>query len=131
MDRAAGEPVAPVQGAGCASGQGQQVQCQARGHHLRLIRGQGLQLLIQEITQRKLAEQKLKDQRVHLERLFHSSPEAIALCDPQGRVTRINQGFTRLFGYSEDEALDQDIIDLIGPGAGCCDGGPRIGPTAA
>src|SRR5438477_12868937 len=53
--------------------------------------------------------------RIYLDQLVEHSPEAIVLVDPEDRVQRINKEFTRLFGYSSDEALGRYINDLIAP----------------
>ncbi|HEB84731.1 MAG TPA: PAS domain S-box protein, partial [Bacteroidetes bacterium] len=68
-----------------------------------------------DLTDRIKAEEAAKLQRTYLERLFESAPEAIALVDPEDRVVRINQEFTRLFGYEEKEAAGRRINDLIVP----------------
>lgn len=42
------------------------------------------------------------------------SPEAIVVADPQGIIRLWNEGATRIFGFSADEALGQNL-DLIIP----------------
>ncbi|MDH5198797.1 MAG: PAS domain-containing protein, partial [Gemmatimonadota bacterium] len=54
-------------------------------------------------------------ERVLLDRLFESAPEAIVLADTQSRVIRINAEFSRMFGYSSDEARGQCLDDLLAP----------------
>ncbi|HEY3130228.1 MAG TPA: PAS domain S-box protein [Acidobacteriota bacterium] len=53
--------------------------------------------------------------KADLEQLFESAPEAIVLLHATGRVLRVNQEFTRLFGYSQEEALNRDIDELVTP----------------
>ncbi len=57
----------------------------------------------------------LELERAHLDHLVQHSPEAIAVVDPEDRVLRINDEFTRLFGYAADEAIGRLINDLIAP----------------
>jgi PAS domain S-box-containing protein len=64
------------------------------------------------------AEEELRKQKAHFERLFELAPEAIVLRDIDNRVLRANREFTRLFGYSIDESLGRNISDLIVPEAG-------------
>ena len=66
-------------------------------------------------AQRDRAGEALKVQRANLENLIESLPEAIALLDQDDRVVRINREFTRLFGYTPEEAVARPINDLIVP----------------
>jgi len=54
-------------------------------------------------------------QRAHLDELFEQTPEAILLVDLQDRVLRVNKQFTQIFGYTIEEALHRQSIDLIVP----------------
>ena len=58
---------------------------------------------------------RLQRQRALLDHLFEQAPQAIALMDAQGRVIRVNQEFTRLFGYTPQEAVGRRIKELIVP----------------
>jgi PAS domain S-box-containing protein len=64
----------------------------------------------QERTKEKLAEQK-----AHFEKLFELAPEPIVLRDADNRVLRVNKEFTRLFGFTAEEALGRNICELIVP----------------
>ena len=54
-------------------------------------------------------------QKAYLEQLLEGAPEAISILDTEHRVTRINSEFTRLFGYSPQEAIGQRVENLIVP----------------
>ncbi len=54
-------------------------------------------------------------EKVFLENLIDSIPEAIAIIDRQGKISRINKEFTTLFGYTVEEASGQQLEDLIVP----------------
>jgi PAS domain S-box-containing protein len=69
----------------------------------------------QDITERKRAEEALKIQEAYLDELFESAPEGIVLLDIEDRVLRINGEFTRMFGYTPEEAMHQPINELIVP----------------
>jgi PAS domain S-box-containing protein len=62
-----------------------------------------------------LREDELRRQKAHFEKLFELAPEAIVLRDINNRVLRANQEFTKLFGYTVEEALGRNINDLILP----------------
>ncbi|UCF09870.1 MAG: PAS domain S-box protein [Candidatus Bipolaricaulota bacterium] len=53
--------------------------------------------------------------RAHRDELFAGAPEAMALVDNDGRILRINEQFTALFGYTADEAEGEQIDRLLAP----------------
>lgn len=57
----------------------------------------------------------LKNQRAHFSELFARVPEAVVMVDRDFRVTRVNPEFTKLFGYTVEEAIGQGIKDLVAP----------------
>ena len=63
--------------------------------------------------QREVNGIKLQNQRLDL--LFENSPEGIVLLDNDDRVVRVNKEFTRMFGYSMNEADGKAINELISP----------------
>jgi diguanylate cyclase (GGDEF)-like protein/PAS domain S-box-containing protein len=46
--------------------------------------------------------------------LAEASDSAFIMCDRHGRITRVNPGFTRMFGYSELDAVGRSAGDLLG-----------------
>jgi diguanylate cyclase (GGDEF)-like protein/PAS domain S-box-containing protein len=54
-------------------------------------------------------------ERVLLDQLFESAPEAIVLADQNSRVIRTNAEFTRLFGYASEEARGRSLDELLAP----------------
>ncbi|MQA89456.1 MAG: PAS domain S-box protein [Gemmatimonas sp.] len=58
---------------------------------------------------------KFRIQRAFLEGLFEGAPGGVAIITEEGRIVRINREFSRLFGYSSEEALGQPLNDLIVP----------------
>jgi len=54
----------------------------------------------------------LPDHDVLFNQLFENSPEAVAITDPGGRIIRINNEFTRLFGYRCQEIKGR-ILDAV------------------
>jgi len=62
------------------------------------------------------ALREMQGQKAHLDELFDLAPEAIVLTtlrDPAN--VRINREFTRMFGYTADEAVGRRLRDLIAP----------------
>src|SRR5580700_1363008 len=65
--------------------------------------------------EQRRSEETLRTQKAHFEKLFELAPEAIVLRDIENRVLRVNEEFTKLFGYTVDEAIGQNISSLIVP----------------
>lgn len=69
--------------------------------------------IVEDITKRKTAEEELLLQKTYLEILFNSAPEAIVLHDNNDRVVNVNREFTRMFGYTREEAVGRPINKLV------------------
>jgi two-component system, cell cycle sensor histidine kinase and response regulator CckA len=54
-------------------------------------------------------------QSAYLEQLIECAPEAISILDPDMRIVRLNGEFSRIFGFSPEEALGQQLEELIVP----------------
>ena len=55
-------------------------------------------------------------QQAHLDELFEQAPEAIMLLGLQSTILRVNKEFTRIFGYSPEEARGRSGTALLVPG---------------
>jgi len=71
--------------------------------------------LQQEVKAREEVQKSLRLETGYLEQLFASAQEGIAMLDCNGVVQRINSQFSRIFGYSSEEAIGKSIDDLIVP----------------
>ncbi len=60
--------------------------------------------VIQDITERKEAEEKLK--LTH--RIFETTLEGIIITDAHGKIIDVNQAFTKITGYSREEVLGKN-----------------------
>jgi PAS domain S-box-containing protein len=72
-------------------------------------------IIYRDITARKRDEEELKKQTAHLDELFELAPHAVVLVDADVRVMRVNREFTRMFGYTADEAVGRLLQDLVAP----------------
>jgi PAS domain S-box-containing protein len=68
-----------------------------------------------DIEELKRAQEERQEQTTLLDELFKKSPDALAVLSTDDRILRVNQEFTRLFGYEPDEVLQRPINDLIVP----------------
>jgi len=93
-------------------------------------------LAIQDITERKSAETKVRESEARYRRLFEKAREGILLIDgATGRVVDVNPHFTEMVGYPVDAILGKTLGDLPAfahPGAPPTswdfEGGARIPP---
>jgi PAS domain S-box-containing protein len=75
------------------------------------------QAVQQDISERKRAGEETQRERAFFDRLVETAPEGIAITDSRSKVMRVNAEFVRMFGYGADEAIGQDIDDLVAPPA--------------
>ena len=61
------------------------------------------------------AERERQVPEAYLEGLFENAPEAVVIVDRHHRIVRVNQEFTRMFGYTLDEARGRQLDHLIVP----------------
>lgn len=59
--------------------------------------------------------EELENHKAHLTHLFERVPEAVVMLGADSRILRINPEFTKVFGYTEYEALGRDIGGLLRP----------------
>jgi hypothetical protein len=72
-------------------------------------------LVFRDIGDRQRTLVELELEKANLEALFDSAQEAIVMTENDGRILRINEEFTRLFGYTGAEAAGRYVDDLVAP----------------
>jgi PAS domain S-box-containing protein len=75
----------------------------------------GYRGVITDISRQKEYENQIIREKAFLEHLYNSTPAAIAITSPSGIVSMINREFTNLFGYTLEEAVNNNINDLVVP----------------
>jgi len=70
---------------------------------------------ITDVSKHKHIEAQIIREKAFLEHLINSTPEAIVLTDLTGRITMANKEFTDLFGYTYEEAINENIVNLVVP----------------
>ena len=69
----------------------------------------------EDITNRKLAEEALRESESRLRTITDSAHDAILMMDPQGRISYWNPAAERILGYTSAEAIGQELHSLIAP----------------
>ncbi len=75
-------------------------------------RPSGLRGLMIDISSRKDKENELAKEKAYLEDLIESAPEAIVQTE-NGKIKRINNEFSNMFGYNTSEVFGKNIDQLI------------------
>jgi diguanylate cyclase (GGDEF)-like protein/PAS domain S-box-containing protein len=70
---------------------------------------------VEDIAGRREEEAARERERAYFEQLFESIPEGVAIVDPADRILGVNPEFTRLFGYTDEEAIGHTLEELIVP----------------
>jgi len=75
----------------------------------------GVVITFVDITKIKRAEKALKDSEVNrrLAAVIRDSNDAITVQDFEGNILAWNRGAVKMYGYSEDEAMEMNICDLV------------------
>jgi PAS domain S-box-containing protein len=68
---------------------------------------------IADITDRKKAEQEIRQMEDRFRRLLESAPDAMVIADAEGTIQLVNAQAERIFGYNKEEMLGQRVEMLI------------------
>ncbi len=69
--------------------------------------------LVNDISKLKDAEIEVYSQKTAFEALFRNSPIAIVQIDSNHRALAVNEAFTKVFGYSPEEVIGNEIEDFV------------------
>lgn len=75
----------------------------------------GLVGSLTDITQRKQNDLALRESEEKLRRILQAAHDAIILVDEEGKIRLWNQAASRIYGYSNEEAMGKDILELLAP----------------
>ncbi|HEY6290900.1 MAG TPA: PAS domain S-box protein, partial [Terriglobia bacterium] len=86
--------------------------------HVTLVAGQErtpqvFVAIVEEVTERKLAEEALRLSEEKFARAFHASPAGLSISTlSDGCLLEVNDTFLRLFEYDRDEVIGRSALDL-------------------
>jgi two-component system cell cycle sensor histidine kinase/response regulator CckA len=71
---------------------------------------------LEDVTERRRTEEKLRERTIYLHALIENSPLAIVVLNSQRMVEMCNRAFTRIFGFRQRELTGRDLDALLAPG---------------
>jgi PAS domain S-box-containing protein len=77
-------------------------------------KGLAVQVMLLDITDRKIAEEKLRETRDYLEKLLNYANAPIIVWNPESKITQFNHAFEHLTGYTAVDVIGQDL-DILFP----------------
>jgi PAS domain S-box-containing protein len=69
--------------------------------------------VVLDITERKAAQEEINKRQLFLESVLYHAPDAIIALDVLHRVVDWNQGAEKIFGFTCEEALGQELDSLV------------------
>ena len=75
----------------------------------------GLTGVLRDISERKNAEEALRESEERFRSLFESAPEFIHILDKTGKILQINPAATLGSGYSEEEVIGKKLFEFFTP----------------
>ncbi|MDE3145162.1 MAG: PAS domain S-box protein, partial [Bacteroidota bacterium] len=75
----------------------------------------GVSVFVNDITEKKITEQKLIRSEKLYSSLFENAKDLIGIINEKGEVLEVNQSMETLFGYTKEEALKMTIKDFLFP----------------
>ncbi|PAV13019.1 hypothetical protein ASJ81_18975 [Methanosarcina spelaei] len=75
-----------------------------------LIRMRGT---VQDVTERRIAEEKLRESEEQYRNIVETANEGIFLMDSKFRITFANKRTTELMGYTHEETIGRPVVDFI------------------
>lgn len=72
-----------------------------------------LQLIMRDISERKLAEKDLRISEMKFRGLLESAPDVVVVTDEYGIILLVNARTEEVFGYSREELVGHDIDKLL------------------
>ena len=68
-----------------------------------------IQSVARDTTDRKRAELALKESEERYANLVGSIPDGVVVYDPEGRATYVNEGFSQMYGWTQEDVLGRSI----------------------
>ena len=71
--------------------------------------------IFRDITERKRAEESLRESQARIQAITDSAQDAILMMDPEGRISYWNPAAEQVLGYTSEEAMGRNLHELLAP----------------
>jgi two-component system cell cycle sensor histidine kinase/response regulator CckA len=71
--------------------------------------------VVRDITERKQAEEELRESEQNYRQIFNSMTDGLAIADFEGKFVDVNPAFCMMYGYDHDELIGLPVTHLIHP----------------
>jgi PAS domain S-box-containing protein len=75
----------------------------------------GVQILFWDVSDRKLAEEHVRESMARKRAIFDAALDCIVVADQQGRIIDFNRAAEKTFGHRRDDVLGQNMDELLFP----------------
>ncbi|MGE4506834.1 MAG: diguanylate cyclase, partial [Desulfovibrionaceae bacterium] len=72
-----------------------------------------LQSMIQDVTERKLAEEEVLRSESQYRTLIETTSEGYVMLDKEGVITAVNPSFSEMLGYVEEDLVGSELLDFM------------------
>ena len=73
----------------------------------------GVQVIADNITERKIIEERIKTSEAEYRSLFENSIMGISQTEPEGRFIRINKAYAEMYGYPDTSTMLRELVLVI------------------
>jgi len=108
---------APQYDTQCIKKDGRRVHVSVSGSPIRNLAGEAtaVSVILRDITERRKAEQRIQESEERFRRVFEHAPVGICVAGRDTEYLQVNEAFSRMLGYSQQELLAKKWTELCHP----------------
>jgi len=74
-----------------------------------------LQAIVRDISERKRAEEALREKETEIDRYFESALDLLCIADTDGKFRKVNRQWETTLGYTQSELEGRQFLDIVHP----------------
>jgi PAS domain S-box-containing protein len=92
---------------------GQEIPVETATFTIKIPGGYLIYAFVRDITERKLAEEEIRETRDYLDNIIESSLDCIIVSDNKGYLTRVNKSFLEMLDCKKEEVIGKHMTELV------------------